>query len=152
MRQRDALRLLVLPVALVLALGILAACNGDDDDDFPPPPTPVPDEPVPPENDNDVQVFDVTMGDNMFDPDEFRVAPGEELRFNLSNLGINAHNMRIAGEDNEFDTEDDVVSEPDILRSGEEGVLEWTAPEDPRAYVFRCDFHPEDMIGTIIVE
>jgi len=47
-------------------------------------------------------------------------------------------------------TEDDAVSEPDMIKGGESGVLVWTAPQ-PGTYAFRCDVHPDSQ-GTIIVE
>lgn len=94
----------------------------------------------------------VSMGDNFFDPDEITVPAGATVTFDLTNGGQAIHNMRIAGLDGEYDTEDDTVSDPDIVRPGETAVLTWTAPSEPGEIIFRCDFHPIDMVGRIIVE
>ena len=72
--------------------------------------------------------------------------------FNLTNDGAAVHNKRVAGHDGEYGTDDDVVSDPDILATGGRGVLRWVAPEDRGTYIFRCDFHPADMTETIAVK
>jgi plastocyanin len=96
--------------------------------------------------------FDVSMGDNFFEPNEFTVAPGTTVTFNITNDGQALHNVRIAGEDNEYGTDDDAVSDPELLSPGQEGTVTWTAPSTPGTYDFHCDIHPTDQIGTIEVE
>ena len=96
--------------------------------------------------------FEVSLGDNLFEPGQFTVAPGDAVVFNLTNDGAAVHNKRVAGPDGQYDTVDDAVSEPCILAAGGAGVLEWVAPEERGTYLFRCDFHPTDMIGTIVVQ
>jgi plastocyanin len=92
--------------------------------------------------------FDVSMGDNFFEPKEFTVGRGQTVTFNLTNDGRAVHNMRIAGRDGRYNTADDADS--GLLRRGETAVLVWTAPTAPGRIDFRCDLHPE-QIGTIIV-
>ncbi len=95
--------------------------------------------------------FDIVMKDNTFDPAEIVVAAGEEITVNLVNEGQAIHDMRIAGVDGDYDTDDDFVSDPDLMRGGEEGTLVFTIDEAGE-YDFRCDFHPTEMTGTIEVE
>ena len=60
--------------------------------------------------------------------------------------------MRIAGEDNKFNTGDDAVSDPQLITGGQSGTVKWTAPGGGATIDFRCDFHPTDMVGTIQVK
>lgn len=98
----------------------------------------------------------VLLKDNVFefegeeDP-AIPVASGEEVVFSLTNEGAAIHNMTIAGEDGELGTDDDVTSDPDTIRAGDEGTLTWTPPA-AGTYDFQCDFHVSEMIGTIVVE
>lgn len=99
----------------------------------------------------------VSMGDNFFEIDGQRnpvipVAAGQTLTINLANRGAAIHNMRIAGEDTQYNTGDDAVSDPDIVNPGGTATLKWTAPNTPGEIVYRCDFHPTDMKGTIHVQ
>ena len=96
--------------------------------------------------------FDVTMGDNFFEPKEFTVKTGQKVTFNLTNGGIAIHNMRVAGADNQYDTGDDAVSDPAQFSSGDTGTLEWTAPDKAGEIKLRCEFHPTDSTGIINVE
>ncbi|HWO94496.1 MAG TPA: cupredoxin domain-containing protein [Dehalococcoidia bacterium] len=93
----------------------------------------------------------MSMGDNFFDPDTAEVTAGVPITFNLTNDGQAIHNMRIAGPDGEYDTDDDAVSDPDTVRAGETATLEYSFPE-PGEYAFRCDFHPTEMTGTVTAE
>lgn len=94
----------------------------------------------------------ISMGDNFFDPSELTLAAGETVTYSLTNDGSAIHNMRIAGADNQYDTDDDAVSDPDLFTAGTTGTIEWTVPDSPGTYDFRCDFHPTDMVGTITVQ
>ena len=148
-------------LAILLALGLTAAlalsfaCGGDDDDDGgDDDETAAATTPADNGNGGDggEETFDVSMGDNFFEANEFTVAPGTTLTFNLTNDGTAIHNMRTAGADNEFGTDDDAVSDPDLVTAGGTATLEWTAPDEPGTYDFYCDFHTTDMTGTITVE
>ncbi|MCH8813536.1 MAG: hypothetical protein IH957_00355 [Chloroflexi bacterium] len=99
----------------------------------------------------------VTMGDDFFEfngekAPAIPITVGEEVTFDISNQGASTHNMRIAGEDGEYNTDDDTVSDPAIISGGDAATLEWTAPEGAGEIIFRCDFHPNEMIGTLTVE
>jgi mono/diheme cytochrome c family protein/plastocyanin len=98
----------------------------------------------------------VTMGDNFFDSGgnqnpTFKVAVGSTVTFNLANDGSAPHNMNIAGPDSEFETDDDAISDPDLITAGQTGVLQFTAAA-AGSIDYRCDFHPDQMNGTITVE
>jgi hypothetical protein len=95
----------------------------------------------------------LTMGDNFFDLDGERnpaipVTAGEETTIDLENTGQAIHNMRIAGADDEYNTDDDFVSDPDLFAGGDTGSITFTLDE-PGTYNYRCDFHPLEMVGTL---
>src|SRR5574341_2567176 len=94
----------------------------------------------------------ITLTDNKFDPTEFTVSAGADVTFNLTNEGVAIHNMRIAGEDGQFNTGDDTSSDPGLISGGSTATLEWTAPDSAGEILFQCDFHPTDMKGVITVE
>ncbi len=127
-----------LPLGAVLALSVVllaAACSGGGGD-----------------ADSEAVTFDVSLRDNFFEPSEFTVSPGQEVTFKLSNDGQAIHNMRVAGLDDEYDSDDDAVSDPDLFEPGGTGTLVWTAPDQPGTINVRCDFHPAESVGTITVE
>jgi len=95
--------------------------------------------------------LEIVMHDNSFDPTELTVVSGEEVSIAVTNEGAAIHNVRIAGLDGEYETGDDIVSDPDAIRAGLSGVIEWT-PEAPGGVDFRCDFHPQEMTGTITIQ
>ncbi|MEO6198071.1 MAG: cupredoxin domain-containing protein [Dehalococcoidia bacterium] len=94
------------------------------------------------------QETDVVMKDNVFEPGTITLAAGKEFRINLDNQGKFAHNLRIAGLDGEFETDDDIVS-PDVPPGEKDDVT--AQIDEPGEYAFRDDFHP-DMTGTLTIE
>ena len=97
----------------------------------------------------------VSMIDDLFQVDgatnpTFEVGVGEAISFDLSNDGANIHNMRIAGIDDEYQTGDDFVSDPDLFVGGDTGTLAFTIDE-AGTFNYRCDFHPTKMLGLISV-
>ena len=151
------LQLLGLLIVSVLALLIIAvACGGDDDEE---------------QNGGGATTpagnggggettFDMNMheeGGNVFElgvekNPTLKVPAGEEITINLDNQGIAIHNMRFAGDDNEYNSGDDAVSEPALVNGGQTATLVFTAPSEAGTYVYQCDFHPTDMKGEIEVE
>jgi uncharacterized cupredoxin-like copper-binding protein len=91
----------------------------------------------------------VVMRDSVFEPAEVALAAAKEFRINLDNQGQFAHNLRIAGPDNEFETEDDIVSED--LPPGEKGEVIGKI-DSPGQYRFRDDFNPDIMTGTLTIQ
>lgn len=147
---------------VVLILGLLVfsvtaftlACGGDDDDNGGATTAPATTQAGNGGNGGNGEevTFDVSMGDNFFEPKEFTVPAGAEVTFNLTNDGAAIHNMRIAGEDGKYNSADDAVSDPDLVSAGGTAKLEWTAPDKAGEILFQCDFHSTDMVGTITVE
>ena len=138
---------LLITVALVVgATLIAAACGGGDDK------TKTTKSPGATTPGGGPASFDVTLGDNFFDPKEFTVNAGQRVTFNVTNGGIALHDMRVAGADNSYNTTDDAVSEPEFIANLETAVLTWTAPTTVGTYNFRCSVHPTDMFGTITVK
>ncbi len=148
------LNLFFLSASLILSIALLAAaCSSGGDGDGGSGETPAADETSADGADNaGPDTFDVSMGDNFFDSDTFTVSPGQQVTFNLTNDGAAIHNMRVDGGDDEYETDDDTVSDPDLFQAGDTGTLVWTAPDETGTIIFRCDFHPIEMIGTISVE
>ena len=97
----------------------------------------------------------VSMGDNFFEVDgetnpTLEVGVGESISFDVVNDGVAIHNMRIAGVDNEYNSEDDFVSDPAQFFGGDEGTLTFTIDE-AGTFDYRGDFHPTEMVGQISV-
>ena len=72
-----------------------------------------------------------------------------KVKLNMTNLGEFVHNIRIAGPDGVYETDDDILSE-DIL-PGETGELIFELDEEGE-YVFRDDFRRETITGTLTVQ
>ena len=95
--------------------------------------------------------FDVSMGDNFFEPSELELEAGQTFRINLTNDGELIHNLRISGLDGTFDTRDDLVSTPKFQTGGETGELVGQIDE-PGVYDFRDDSHQTEAVGKLTVK
>ena len=93
----------------------------------------------------------ITVGDNYYKPNQFRVQAGQQVTLNVKNEGQAVHTVRLAGPDNRYETDDDTQIDPPMIKPSQTVSLVWTAPTEPGAYDFRCDYHPEET-GTITVE
>ncbi|HLA18752.1 MAG TPA: cupredoxin domain-containing protein [Dehalococcoidia bacterium] len=98
----------------------------------------------------------VEMGDNFFkfEGQEEPTIPakaGVETTIDLTNVGAAIHNMRVFGADNELNTPDDFVSEPNLIPAATTGKITFKL-DQAGAYDFHCDFHPDLMKGKIQVE
>jgi plastocyanin len=99
----------------------------------------------------------VLMDDNFFALEEggeenpdLSVPAGEETTLTLDNVGAAAHNMRIAGADGEYNTDDDAESDPTLIAGGQSGEITFTL--EAGSYDYQCDFHPTQMLGTVVAE
>jgi plastocyanin len=98
----------------------------------------------------------VEMGDNFFtfegqQEPTIPVKAGVETAFDLTNKGVAIHNMRIAGVDNTYNSDDDFVSDPELFSGGETGKITFQI-DQAGTYDFRCDFHPDLMKGKLQVD
>lgn len=153
-------------LAAVLVMAGLA-CSSDDDDTgetaldpttAPGSPSPVSGQPssvqppeggaVTPEN----SVIEVEISGARFLENNLQMPLGEPVTIRVTNSDGQDHNMRFAGLDATYDTEDDALVAPDpVAPNG--GTSELTyAPALPGEYTFRCDFHPGSMGGTVTVQ
>ncbi len=101
--------------------------------------------------------LELSMGDNFFDQNgthnpTLEVTAGAPIEIKLTNHGSAVHNMRIAGEDDQYNTSDDAVSDPNLVNAGQSAVLKFTAPKKAGTYRYQCDFHPAESKGEITVK
>ena len=130
---------LLAPLALLAVLVLSFACGGGSDNTSTGSATP------------GLATYDVTMTDTGNTPNDYTVTAGSTLTLNFTNKGAAAHMVRVAGADNQYNTSDDVVSDPDLIIAGGTGKLTWKAPSKAGVYNFKCDFHPA-LTGTITVK
>lgn len=95
--------------------------------------------------------LDLTVADNSFSPAHLEVGVGQKFRIRIQNAGTFAHSLRIAGPDNQFETDDDLVASPDTVNPGKTAELVGQL-DKPGTYQFRDDFWPTLMTGTITVK
>ena len=93
-------------------------------------------------------IIRIDMGDNFFSPNDITIRTGQKYILELRNRGKAAHNLRIAGPDLEFDTDDDIASE--LIDGGKTGTLALEMTTDG-TFPFRCDPHAVEMEGTLTV-
>ena len=162
MPARTLSALAMISVAL-LVLGF--GCGGDSDDvengdQNGPEPTVGPqllDQPIPAQDVDgepirpSAGVVDIVIAEVIFQQNNVQIPLGEPILIRATNSDLVAHNLRIAGLDGQFMTEDDAVTDPDTIAAGNSGELTF-APPVAGAYTFQCDFHPAMMGGLIVVQ
>jgi len=160
-----------LPIAL-LSIGLLAiaGCGGGDDDSVEISDTPfVPQDTAPaptvalqpqpqPVQPLDEQVsaaaaglVEINIASALFAPNRWSMTLGETVGINVTNADTQEHNLRLAGLDGQFETDDDAITSPSPIAPGESGELTFV-PQVAGNYTFRCDFHPASMGGQIEVQ
>jgi len=92
----------------------------------------------------------IEAGDNFFQPTELAGAAGDVIELKIDNIGAVTHNLRLAGLDNEYETGDDFGGQPLTIGAGEEATVV-VKIDEPGAYNFRCDFHPIEQRGTLVL-
>ena len=95
-------------------------------------------------------VIPVVTADLLFDPNKLTMTSGETIVVRVTNSDTVPHNLRIAGLDGLYDTEDDALTVPETIGTGETGELNFS-PQATGNYTFRCDFHPGSMGGQVVV-
>ncbi|MCI0782736.1 MAG: cupredoxin domain-containing protein [Chloroflexi bacterium] len=96
-------------------------------------------------------VLQTAVEDNFYTLNNLSVPLGETTTIEIVNDGTDIHNMRIAGPDGEFNTDDDSVSDPEQITAGSTATVDFT-PTLAGTYTFQCDFHPAEQGGVIVVE
>ena len=96
-------------------------------------------------------IVDIVVTDALFQQNSVAIPLGEAVLIRVTNSDLVLHNLRIAGLDGAYETEDDAVTDPASLAGGDAGELTF-APPVVGGYAFRCDFHPASMGGIIVVE
>ncbi len=153
-------------VALILLAALVVACGDDDDDEqlatgAPSPPVASPTqvlsqpEPVQTLDEQFTEasdgVIEVTIQGAAFRGNKLRVPVAQTVTIDVTNKDGQVHNLRIAGFDGQYQTEDDAVSDPDPIAANGSGSLQF-APAVPGVYTFHCDYHPGSMGGVVVVE
>jgi plastocyanin len=124
-------------LGLATLLGLIApACGGGSESSLPAPG---------PEGE---AVIRVEMRNNFFFPSTLTVRAGGDYILELRNEDDEAHNLRIAGIDNEYETGDDLVS--DDVAPGKTGSLAFRI-DQPGVYDFRSDSQLISMVGSLTV-
>jgi plastocyanin len=129
---------------LVCVLIAAVACGGDDDDSS----DDDGGEPTATANGETVSV-DLSAEDNTFSTDEINVPPGAHLTITFENMDAVPHNFAVY--ESTLATEEIYVGET-ITGPDQSTTYEFDAPAEPGEYFFRCDIHPVEMVGDLIVE
>jgi plastocyanin len=95
-------------------------------------------------------VVSVAIEGTAFANNNISVPEGEGAVIRVTNSDLVTHNLRIAGLDGEYFTEDDAITEPEMIAGGGSGELTF-APPVAGTFTFQCDFHPASMGGQITV-
>ncbi|MCI0553602.1 MAG: cupredoxin domain-containing protein [Anaerolineae bacterium] len=128
-----------LPVLLLVLSQILVACGGGG-------------EPV--------TTVDIDMTEQKFTPDEFTVPAGAEITLNLTNSGVEYHEltvlMRGAKVGEKFDKEGNSTDYWTVgVFSGDSKTVTFTAPSEPGKYVIQCGMpghYQAGMVATLYIK
>jgi len=96
-------------------------------------------------------IIAVEARDVLFAPNRWSATLGETVTIRVANADPQEHNLRFAGLDGEYGTDDDALISPDPIGPGEVGEL-LLVPQVRGNYTFRCDFHPGSMGGRVEVQ
>jgi plastocyanin len=100
---------------------------------------------------NDPGTITIKMFDNSFKPADITVSAGSTVTFQLPNVGQLPHNMHIASARGVY-RESPWISTPDPTNAGQTSSLTWEVPSPAGKYLFRCDYHEVEMVGTLTVQ
>ena len=140
----------------IAALGIGGTVAGIYDENnkevhVPETPGPGPGEPTPPGPGGPASIV---MTDNAFDQTALTIPAGEEVVIDLRNDGSAVHNVQVAVSGSYSDGTcargSEGCSDPNSIRGGQSGTL--TLNLAAGTYDFRCDFHVDQMNGTITAQ
>lgn len=97
-----------------------------------------------------IEAGDFGQGTGFFRPATVQAEAGEVIEIIVENVGVVAHNWRVTGPDRQFDTRDDFEIDRFSLQPGETGRA-IVKIDEPGSYPFRCDFHPQQQVGTLVL-
>jgi uncharacterized cupredoxin-like copper-binding protein len=97
-----------------------------------------------------IEAGDSGQGTGFFRPTTVEAEAGEVIEIVVENVGSVAHNWRVSGPDRQFDTPDDFEIDRFSLQPGETGRA-IVKIDEPGSYPFRCDFHPQQQVGTLVL-
>jgi plastocyanin len=83
-----------------------------------------------------------------FVPNTITAQAGEVFQIIVKNDGASAHNLVVAGLDDQYGTNDDWTTNPSSLPVGATGTVVIKI-DKPGVYKFHCLFHPDAQIGTL---
>lgn len=89
-------------------------------------------------------------GRTEFEPDNFRVAPGEDVSVVYVNNTPEGHSLHIF--DGDTPDAETLAQTETMVGPGASASVEFTAPSQPGDYFFWCDVHTNLMTGTMTVE
>ena len=147
-------RLWVLPILAILAIGLVAAACGDDDEESTATRTPSASPTgatgtpaataTPAAGATQIEIVAAALG---FDKGSLEVTAGQPFTITLDNQDSVSHTLKIYTEEGG----DEIAGvEPSTVSPGSTGTLTTTISE-PGEYYFQCDFHPQQMNGTLTV-
>jgi plastocyanin len=145
-----ALTVVAVAVVVFFVLGGLGGGGGPD-------PTPKPDPRIDGPATATVTMQAVGEEDgSTFVPNTLTISAGEVTEIVVTNVAVRvSHNLRVSGEDGEYETDDPKNLKDDwlipIIEVGKTGRL-LIIMETPGSYKFQCDFHPVTQKGTLIVQ
>jgi plastocyanin len=91
-----------------------------------------------------------------FSPNTLTIQAGVVTEIVITNVATRvSHNMRVSGEDGEYETDDPKNLKDDfaipLIEAGDTGSL-IVKIDTPGSYKFQCDFHPVTQKGTLVVQ
>ena len=96
-------------------------------------------------------VLQIALEDIFYTLNNLSVPLGETTTIEIVNDGTDIHNMRIAGPDGEFNTDDDSVSDPEQITAGSTATVD-LAPPLAGTCTFHCAFHAREPGGCRVPE
>jgi len=133
--------------ALLVCLLIAAvACGGGDESS-----NDATESPSPSENGGSGEPVQLELSalDSTFSTDVFTVPAGAQVTIEFENMDAVPHNFSVY--ESTLATVEIYVGET-ITGPDETVTYEFDAPAGPGEYFFRCDIHPVEMVGDLIVE
>jgi plastocyanin len=142
-------RLWVLPILAILAIGLVAAACGDDDEEESTATRTPSGSPAatatPAAGATQIEIVAAALG---FNKGSLEATAGQPFTITLDNQDDVSHTFQIYTEEGG----DEIAGvEPSTVSPGSTGTLTTTIAE-PGEYYFQCDFHPEQMNGTLTVK